>query len=153
MTKYFFGENFTTLLLRSPHFYICTLCLKELWMISTAQCGNCCECDLCKYQINVFTKEVDKELISWKCLSVIAFYTVQCFKSRHDNFSSNYLISKGQFQTLFSQLLVDPIFLHSYGGQYMSSILPPISFQLWNQWGAEKSASEFFPNLNVNCRL
>ena len=32
---------------------------------------------------------------------------VQCFNSRHDNFSSNCFISKGQFQTHFSQLLIE----------------------------------------------
>ena len=49
-------------------------------------------------------------------LMYVHIYYIQCFKSRDDNFSSNYFISKGQFQTHFSQLLVDLIFSHSNGG-------------------------------------
>ena len=80
-------------------------------------------------------------------------FLLQCFKSRDDNFSSNYFISKGQFQIHFSQLLFDPIFSYSYGGQYMSSIPPHKSYKIWNQSGAEKSASEKLPILTKNCRL
>ena len=46
---------------------------------------------------------------------------LQCFKSRDDNFSSNYFISKGQLQIHFPQLLFDPTFWNSYGGQPLIS--------------------------------
>ena len=81
------------------------------------------------------------------------FFVLQCFKSRDDNFSSNYFTSKGQFQTDFSQLLVDPKFLNSYGGQYMTSIAPHKSCNKLDKPWAEKSASEKLPILTKNCRL
>ena len=73
---------------------------------------------------------------------------LQCSKSRDDNFPSNYFISKGQFQTHFSQLQIYSIFLNSYGGQYMSSIAPNKSGKIHNQLVAEKSGSEKMPSLS-----
>ena len=87
---------------------------------------------------------------------MVLFHTViciQCFKFRDDNFSSNHFISKGQFQTHFSQLPFDPTFWHSYGGQYIPSIAPHKHLKLLNQCGAEKSASEILPNFRGNCRV
>ena len=94
-------------------------------------------------------------IFSWlfKLRIGVSLLDVQCFKSRDDNFSSNYFISKGQFQTDFSQLLVDPKFLNSYGGQYMTSIAPHKSCNKLDKPWAEKSASEKLPILTKNCRL
>ena len=50
---------------------------------------------------------------------------LQCFKSRDDNFSSNYFITKGQFQTLIRPM-VNPIFCHSYWGQICTQPLLPL---------------------------
>ena len=78
---------------------------------------------------------------------------IQYFNSRDDNFPWNYFFSKGQFQIHFSQLLIDSVFLHSYGGQYTSSTAPNKRGKIQNQLGAEKSGSENLPNLTENCRL
>ena len=68
----------------------------------------------------VFHQRCISSLVKWKVVAERrnqCYQQLQCFKSRNDNFSWNYFISKGQFQMHFSQLLVGSIFSHSYGGQ------------------------------------
>ena len=55
----------------------------------------------------------------------ILFINLQCFKSKDDNFSWNYFISKGQFQIYFSQPMIDSTFCNSYGGS-RGHVLPHI---------------------------
>ena len=66
---------------------------------------------------------------------------IQCFKFRDDNFLSN----QENFQIHFSQLLIDSVFFHTYGGQQRMCIAPHKSVKIQNQLGAEKSGSEIDP--------
>ena len=69
------------------------------------------------YSIKLMINSVNFTKFLWKSVNT-------CFNSRDNNFPWNYFISKSQFQTNISQLLVDFEFSNYYGGQYMSSIAP-----------------------------
>ena len=64
------------------------------------------------------------------------------------------LFVRVNFRSTFLSFYLTPYFdWQYYWWQYMSSIVPYKSFQMRIQWGAEKNASEIYPNFRGNYHL